>query len=505
MSDLSYTQRNGSRLWTPDVAYYEGANPTQERMLLPYSWWVTDAWSDTSKMEHDTLVGSSRYLYNNNAFYRRIINITTSKTVGSSGLRIIPASGDSEFDKLAEERWNEWCENEPDVSSLLSFSRLQSICSDERKRDGDIFCVLHIVDGEPKIQFVESHRVFTANSKTNNSTVNGVEVNEYGKPTAYWVSSKFDGDKATRFSAAQVIHFYDPTRVGEYRGEPLCAPVLNDFIDLIMVQAFAVSEAKYRGSRIGLLETPGGEKIDFSGIRNSTLGTGNVTIQQRLKTLTDEDKAAIKQSVGAHVAFVPQGTKFTDVHSDSPSNAQFNLFEYLLNKICLGIGPSRGLVSPAATQGTVARIDVELNNDYFVSQWEIEAEGFLRVYKHVIRSIGKACKPEARWWSAIVQPPRAITADLGYEMDIITEGIRYGLFTFEEILARRGVNPKEHIRRIVEERKALVEAAKESGCTVQELMSRGLAEMSGNMPKQEETTGATETNQNKKSDEKNTD
>ena len=69
-------------------------------------------------------------------------------------------------------------------------------------------------------------------------------------------------------------------------------------------------------------------------------------------------------------------------------------------------------------------------------------------------------------------------------MNILTEGLKYGVFTLEEVLARRGKNPEEHYLKLAQEYKRAQQAAKEAGTTIPELFSRGLASLSGNMPAQ---------------------
>lgn len=115
-----------------------------------------------------------------------------------------------------------------------------------------------------------------------------------------------------------------------------------------------------------------------------------------------------------------------------------------------------------------------------IAKWAVLANGFTRIYKHVA-SASKHLTTSPTWWRCSVLPPRSISADLGYEMDILEKGLRYGLLTYEDILARRGKDPKTHFEQLVKEYTEVEAFAREQGTTIPDLVSRGLAGLAGNM------------------------
>lgn len=464
-----------------NLGFYLGALSSPRRMYIPR--YVGDWHYDTSTLDIDLLVGASRWLANNNAYYSQILNVIQLYTVGARGLQILPNSSDPKFNEIARKGWEDFCQD-CDIAGNLPFEHSQSVCAQGMARDGNVFCYLCYERGEPKIQWLEYQRVRGFGSiSERDTTCAGIITNKYGKPTAYNIRTRLDGGEGQRIPADKIVHFYDPTRFGQQYGVPVCTPVINDFIDLIMLQDFVMDREKYLSSRIGFFEVPGGEKMDFGRLRASTLGNGTVQKPSPFPELSEDEKAAIRKSIGAHVSYIPQGYKFTDVRSDTPGENTLNYFDMLLTKILCGCSVSRQFVCPVSTQGTVARIDVEINNENMISLWSILAAGFKRIYKHAISKYSYLTKVDD-WDACVVQPPRSVSADLKYEMDILTEGLKYGVFTLEEVLARRGKNPEEHYFKLAQEYKRAQQAAKEAGTTIPELFSRGLASLSGNMPAQ---------------------
>lgn len=469
-------KRSLSTMW----GYYQGGMETERRATINRS--VTDFRFDSSTMDLDSLVGASRWLAVNNPYYSQILNVIQLLTVGPKGLQIIPnCKGDPRFNEIAKQAWDEFCQN-GDIGSNLPFEHSQSICSTTMARDGNAIALLCEDKGIPKIQWIEYHRIRGFGESKGNLVCDGIELNQFGKPQAYYVRAKLNKGDYRRVPARNIIHFFDPSRFGQHFGLPICTPVINDLIDLTMLHDFVMDREKYMSSRIGFFETPGGNKIDFGRLRAATLGGGSPTTQQPFG-LSEEEKIAIRKSVGATVAFVPQGSKFTDVRSDTPSVNTLNFFDHILTKIMCGCAISKQFVSPVSMQGTVARIDVEICNASLLATWAILAAGFKKIYAHAISKCAQyTTAPD--WDACTVQQPRSISADLKYEMEILIDGLKYGLFSWEDVVSRFGSNPEDLLNVFDRENQNFVQRAKAAGVAVPEYLSRHMASLGGNMPAQ---------------------
>lgn len=470
--------KNRLKQFASNFGFYSGANLSPSRIAVYGS--MGDFHVDTKSMDCAQLRNTSRWIAVNSPYYAQILNLRQLLTVGPRGLPVIPNSGDPKFDETMRVAWDQFC-MDGDLGSDLPFEHSQAIASMAMDRDGETFAILCWENEQPKIQWIEAHRVRSFGLGSENNVADGVVLNQYGRPIAYQVSAMFKNNNYRRFAAENVIHFYDPERFGQRRGIPICTSVINDFIDLIMLQSFVMDQEKYRSSRLAVVELPGGEKINFQELRAKALGGANPSaLAQRIATITDDQKTSIKESLGATVEFVPQGTKVSDIKSDTPSPNTLSFFDHLVNKVFIGCDLTRQFVHPVNMQGTQQRIVLEVCNEAMVAKWAVLAHGFARIYKHV----ASAKKHETRspdWWKCSVLPPRAITADLGYEMEIIEKGLRYGLFTYEDILARRGKDPKEHFDQLLQEYEDVAALAKSKGVAIPELVSRGLASLAGNI------------------------
>lgn len=474
--------------------YYPGGMESERRNLINRS--VADFRFDTATMDLDSLVGASRWLAANNPYYQQILNVIQLLTIGPRGLQITPnCKTDPKFNDIAARAWEQFCEN-GDIGSSLSFEHSQSICSTSMARDGNVIALLCWEKGIPKIQWIEFHRVRGIGSLKENSVFDGIEMNKFGKPVAYYVRAKLKDGDYKRVLAENIVHFYDPSRFGQHFGLPCCTSVINDLIDLTMLHDFIMDREKYMSSRIGFLETPGGNKIDFSRLRASTLGTGN-TIPPQFQGLTEEDKISIKKSFGAEVKYVQPGSKFTDIKSDTPTQNTLNFLDHLLTKIVCGCNVSKLFVCPQSTQGTVARIDIEICNQSMLSLWAIFAAGFKRIYRHAISSVQNMTNAND-WDACTVQQPRSISADLKYEMEIMVEGLKYGIFSWEDVVSRFGNNPSDLLNVLDRENKSFIDRATASGLTVPDYISRQMASLGGNMPAKTEQK-QTENTQKKES------
>lgn len=467
----------GSGFASMVYGFCAGASESIRRMWVPRQ--SSDFHFDVSNFDQTSLRGVSRWLALNSALYSNILNLRQLLMVGYSGVPVVPASSDKKFNRLAQARWDEFCEN-GDVSSDKDFYHAQAVASMALDRDGEVFCIL-VNDGNiPKVQWIESHRLQALGSTPDGAiVVDGVEVDKYGKPIAYYFQTS---NGSERFPAENVVHFYDPERFGQHRGLPICAPVVNDLLDLYMLQNFLMDKAKFESSRLAIVETPSGQRVDYTAMRNA--------FRQSLQNAPQDasgtpkiDKVQIKESLGAEVAYIPSGYKFTDLKNDNPSENTMAFMDSLISKICIGCDITRQFISPASISGASERVVVDINNLSMRSRGEVLYSGFRRIYKHVVRGISGRTNA-ADWWKCSILPPGEITADKRYEMDVLEKQFRYGFTTFEEVLAKLGRDPVTHFEKLADEYTALKKYAKTG--TITEFLSRGTQNLSGNMPAESE-------------------
>jgi capsid protein len=88
------------------------------------------------------LVKKSRWISNNLGLFRRFINGTARYAVGT-GISHIPDTSDLEWNKAADDYFNNWASNEVlcDVRGQVTFWRMQKYLLRAMVRDGDSFAL----------------------------------------------------------------------------------------------------------------------------------------------------------------------------------------------------------------------------------------------------------------------------------------------------------------------------------------------------------------------------
>lgn len=117
--------------------------------------------------------------------------------------------------------------------------------------NGDAFAIVHWIPRPnskwaTRLQMIEADRVSTPTHLTSNKNIrNGIEIDEFGSPVAYYVQKSHPGDRYRFFNSAQfeweripaftdfgrrqVIHLFDKERAEQSRGKPLFTAVLREF------------------------------------------------------------------------------------------------------------------------------------------------------------------------------------------------------------------------------------------------------------------------------------
>src|SRR5690606_19672887 len=106
--------------------------------------------------------------------------------------------------------------------------------------------------GRPRLQLITADRVETPPwlySQEGVSIIDGVQVDAFGRPVAYWVKPDdplfvAPQEKWVALPADRVIHDFQRSRISQYRGLPIIYPVLADMKDLQELQGLEMLAAK---------------------------------------------------------------------------------------------------------------------------------------------------------------------------------------------------------------------------------------------------------------------
>lgn len=155
------------------------------------------------------------------------------------------------WEQKAENLWAYWAgSNECDIRRMHTMGTLQGLALLSVLMNGDAFILLPYVD-EPgamfalRVRLLEGDRVDDPRPKPKDADIaGGVEVDENGKPIAYYVANKHPGGGKGQVEFVRVpvfgektgrkniLHLMDPERIDQRRGVPILAPVIESLKQL---------------------------------------------------------------------------------------------------------------------------------------------------------------------------------------------------------------------------------------------------------------------------------
>lgn len=251
----------------------------------------------------DRLRAWARELVRNNSYAWGVVDTIVSSVVGC-GIKAqstfeTPAGDDVEtVNDVRDKVWGDWTEV-CDINGRLSLDEMQALALREMVEAGEVLIrIVRLGSTEYRgisrpvplaLEIIEADRL--AGDKdtyavgitrpTQNRIVRGVEVDELGKPVAYWIYKDHPlqpyalSRTPERIPANEILHLFRQDRVGQTRGVSWFAPALAPLRDLGTyidneLQASAVAScftvAIKTDTPLGSLNNPDGEaKTDSAG------------------------------------------------------------------------------------------------------------------------------------------------------------------------------------------------------------------------------------------------
>lgn len=430
---------------------------------------VRDARFDADQATRLEIVRKARYFERNSGIVNRLADLFEQFTVGANGLQFVPASSDEEWNTRARDWWTGW-ERVCDIASLHPFGSLQSLCARLWFVDGEVFLLKTwgdevLTDGRtirrPRVQLIESHRVATPTGLAKGVVViDGIELNSKGRPVAYHVRTAFEGDKFERIEAPNIIHIFEPSRAGQYRGLPMLYPVLNDLHDLDDLQMLQMRKSKDAADITNVFKTKTGE-LPANGLEAQRF-TINRQTNANVETLETRTDYIRKASGGGRTIAIRTDETLDQHRSDTPSIADQAHWDYVLSKICAGVGISKLLVMPFSLQGTVTRADLDTAAVFFRSRSAVLASAFEIIYRWcmewaVYANANNLGDPPADFLRVTVRPPRSVNVDVGRNSSALIAEYEAGWRTLEAICGEMGEDWRQVLRQRAKERRTASE------------------------------------------------
>lgn len=284
-----------------------------------------------------TLRNRARYEIRNNSYAKGITETKANDMIGT-GPRLQVQTGDPKLDRRIEDEFTKWsliC----DAGGKMTFAEILRLTGSLQQDDsGESFIVMTNRAGQNqwtkarpqarlRLQVIEADRVTTpwgmlgAIGVDTEKIRNGVEVDENGRPIAYYILKKHPGSTSLfggmnltgeydRVPAEYVIHLFRQDRPGQTRGVPRITPAIPLFAYLRRYTLATVSAAEEAANISAVLETEG------EGTEDDAIETMDEVEIARNAMLT-----------------LPVGSKMSQFKPEQPS-ASYKEFKYeLLNEI----------------------------------------------------------------------------------------------------------------------------------------------------------------------------
>ena len=306
----------------------------------------------------DSLRAWARALVRDNAYAWGVVDTIVSSVIGCgiSAQSQVETPEGTDIEDVNERRdsvWQEWCDV-CDVNGRLNFAEIQQLAQREIVEAGEV--LIHLVNTPAKkyrgiyrpvpfaIELIEADRLATEKDtykirdNGNNRIVRGVELDDLGKPIAYWIypehpNSPYAGGRTTpeRYDAADILHLYRIDRIGQSRGASWFAPVMSWLRDLGVyvdneIQASAVAAC------FGVAVTTTGRA--GSGLMPSTDSES-----------TDDNGNQFEYLEPAMIVRLNPGESVESINPGRPNSASEPWINLMLRGIAVGTGLSYEIVA----------------------------------------------------------------------------------------------------------------------------------------------------------------
>lgn len=262
------------------AARYDAAQTTAENAI---HWGMADSLSADSALNEHTrhkIRIRSRYEVANNCYAGGLVRTLADAVIGP-GPRLQVRGIDTDDARRIENAWAAWCR-------ATGFARKLWRMRYARAESGEVFGVLatnRAVDHAVKLdmRLIEADQVTDPVGTIHPEgfeTAEGIVFDQFGNPIEYLVLKRHPGSllpwlRASQadydaIPAADVIHYFDPTRPGQIRGLPELTPALELFAVMRRYTLATAMSAENAANLAGVIEN---EMIGDEGFETEPLET----------------------------------------------------------------------------------------------------------------------------------------------------------------------------------------------------------------------------------------
>lgn len=291
----------------------------------------------------DTIRARSNDLARNNPYAKRFLQMVVANVIGGDGVRLqcriydAPGQPDTLANDAVENSWAAWGKKGIcDASGRLSWRDIEAQVIENIARDGE--ALVRVIRGKSAgnaygyaLQIIDVNRLDTALMRPPEQgygrIIMGVEVNEFNRPTHYWLREKnpaemylTGGSSATahlRIPASEIIHIFKQEYPEQVRGMPWMHAGMTLLNHLGAYQEAAVVAARVGAAKMGFFTTPDGDPAP-------------------LQDGQDAEEIAYTEADPGTFGVLPEGVSFESFNPDYPHQ----MFGEFIKACLRGVGAS---------------------------------------------------------------------------------------------------------------------------------------------------------------------
>ena len=303
-------------------AYYSSATSSMLNRLSI----VGDDIDNIIESQYIAIQNRARHGFCNNDYIAGFINQACINIIGSAGIKIQSKTQNDELNKKIENYFKKWSKKgNCEVTGNMSFLDIQLMCVKSLLRDGEFFIVKNVIDNKLELQLIEPSNIdvsYKATLSNSRKVINGIEVNQFGKATAYYITQEDNTRK--RIPRDRMIHGFIQNFIGQKRGISAVATALIRLGLLGQFETSAIDNARQSAKIMAFASKPVNE------------------YEPPLSSFDDEEVQENKTEVdwgdGASVPIVDDGLDIKKVDSQFPSGEYGNFKDAILRAISLSLG-----------------------------------------------------------------------------------------------------------------------------------------------------------------------
>lgn len=448
------------------IAYYEAAKPSRKRKF----------YRDNGGPNVQTQQGAvairtqARHLEQNHDIAKGIMRTLVNNVVGPKGIGIEPQPRRSDgtihtdYAKALLEAHRNW-QRRPEVTHQFHWARVQRLMCRTWLRDGEGFAQ-ELIGPVPRLdhgslvpyslELFEPDMVPYSLNDPRRGIRQGIELNDWGRPRAYWVHKHHptdglmlaSGNDVKRIAANRILHITVADRIGQLRGVSEFASVITRLEDIKDYEESERVAAKIAAMLTAYVKRGNPDSLKADELPRDSEGN----IQPR----------EISLEPGAIIDNLEIGEEIGLIDSKRPNPNLVTFRQGQLKALSAGVG---------ATYSSIAR---DYNGNFSAQRQEL-IEQFVHYAALTDEFVGNFIEPSwqsfvrAAHLSGVVPMPDDVvpgTADdalyVGQQLpwiDPLKEAnawvklVRAGFASEVEVMRKRGVNPADVINQIENHRK----------------------------------------------------